>query len=185
MVPPLQPDEMDAVFAALASEPRRRILDVLKREKGLLPVNPDRAGETGWSVLDYLDVVCHVFTEDARQTYSARGIDKRRLHRELVIRDNLCMGKLFLNKILYNSGLRSLAPMRRYAVDDVDSQGRVRLVERREYKEFQRDLASVAAGLNNRFRDYIMSYQMDADTAGAMQQVLARHAQAAKNTQGL
>ena len=42
---------------------------VLKREKGLLPVNPDRAGETGWSVLDYLDVVCHGFTEDARQTY--------------------------------------------------------------------------------------------------------------------
>ena len=45
------------------------IRDRLKREKGLLPVNPDRAGETGWSVLDYLDVVCHVFTEDARQTY--------------------------------------------------------------------------------------------------------------------
>ena len=123
--------------------------------------------------------------EDARQTYSARGIDKRRLHRELVIRDNLCMGKLFLNKMLYNSGLRSLAPMRRYAVDDVDSQGQVRLVERREYKEFQRDLASVAAGLNNRFRDYIMSYQLDTDTADAMRHVLARHAQAAKNNQGL
>ena len=29
--------------------------------------------------------------EDARDTYSSRGIDKRRLHRELVIRDNLCM----------------------------------------------------------------------------------------------
>src|SRR5688572_1893666 len=27
-------DEMDAVFAALASEPRRRILDVLKKEPG-------------------------------------------------------------------------------------------------------------------------------------------------------
>ncbi len=34
MKPPLPPDEMDAVFAALASEPRRRILDVLKREPG-------------------------------------------------------------------------------------------------------------------------------------------------------
>ncbi len=31
---PLKPDEMDAVFAALASEPRRRILDVLKKEPG-------------------------------------------------------------------------------------------------------------------------------------------------------
>jgi len=30
----MKPDEMDAVFAALASEPRRRILDVLKKEPG-------------------------------------------------------------------------------------------------------------------------------------------------------
>jgi DNA-binding transcriptional ArsR family regulator len=30
----MKPDEMDAVFAALASEPRRRILDVVKREPG-------------------------------------------------------------------------------------------------------------------------------------------------------
>ena len=30
----MKPDEMDAVFAALASEPRRRILDILKREPG-------------------------------------------------------------------------------------------------------------------------------------------------------
>lgn len=32
--PPLAPDEMDAVFGALASKSRRRILDVLKREPG-------------------------------------------------------------------------------------------------------------------------------------------------------
>ncbi|MCW5592585.1 MAG: helix-turn-helix transcriptional regulator [Burkholderiales bacterium] len=31
---PLKPDEMDAVFAALASEQRRRILDILKKEPG-------------------------------------------------------------------------------------------------------------------------------------------------------
>jgi DNA-binding transcriptional ArsR family regulator len=30
----MKPDAMDTVFAALASEPRRRILDVLKREPG-------------------------------------------------------------------------------------------------------------------------------------------------------
>ena len=30
----MKPDEMDAVFAALSSEPRRRILDVLKQEPG-------------------------------------------------------------------------------------------------------------------------------------------------------
>jgi len=123
--------------------------------------------------------------EDARDTYSSRGIDKRRLHRELVIRDNLCMGRLFMNKILYLSGLRSLVPLRRYAVEDVDGQGRVRLAERREYKEFQRDLAHVAAGLNARFRDYVMSYQLDGDTAEAMLRVLTMHAQAANNNQGL
>jgi DNA-binding transcriptional ArsR family regulator len=30
----MKPDEMDAAFAALASEPRRRILDILKQEPG-------------------------------------------------------------------------------------------------------------------------------------------------------
>ena len=30
----MKPDDMDAVFAALASGPRRRILDVLKKEPG-------------------------------------------------------------------------------------------------------------------------------------------------------
>lgn len=30
----MKPDELDAVFAALASEPRRRILDILKKEPG-------------------------------------------------------------------------------------------------------------------------------------------------------
>jgi predicted transcriptional regulator len=30
----MKPDDMDLVFAALASEPRRRILDVLKKEPG-------------------------------------------------------------------------------------------------------------------------------------------------------
>ena len=30
----MKPDEMDAVFTALASEPRRRILDILKKEPG-------------------------------------------------------------------------------------------------------------------------------------------------------
>ncbi|WP_298992244.1 glycosyltransferase [uncultured Desulfovibrio sp.] len=123
--------------------------------------------------------------DDARETYAARGIDKRRLHRELVVRDNLCMGKLFMNKILYLSGLRSLAPLQRYVVDDVDGQGRVRLAERKEYKDFQRDLAQVAAGLNARFRDYVMSYKLDAPTADAMRQVLEKHAQATKIDKGL
>lgn len=119
--------------------------------------------------------------DDAHKTYAARGIDKRRLHRELVVRDNLCMGRLFMNKMLYLGGLRSLAPLRRYAVDDVDGQGRVRLTERKEYKEFQRDLAPAAALLNSRFKEYIMSYKMDEHATDAMRHVLEKHAQAAKS----
>ncbi len=30
----MKPDQMDAVFSALSSEPRRRILDILKKEPG-------------------------------------------------------------------------------------------------------------------------------------------------------
>lgn len=38
----------------------------LKQSQSLLPVNPDRSGDEGWSVLDYLDCVLHVFTAEAR-----------------------------------------------------------------------------------------------------------------------
>jgi len=41
----------------------------LKREQSMLPVNPDRSGDIGWTVLDYLDCVLHVFTEEARERF--------------------------------------------------------------------------------------------------------------------
>jgi len=41
----------------------------LKQSQSLLPVNPDRSGDEGWSVLDYLDCVLHVFTEEAREKF--------------------------------------------------------------------------------------------------------------------
>ncbi len=122
--------------------------------------------------------------DDNQSTYAARGLDKRRMHRELVIRDNLCMGRLFLNKLLYLSGLRSLRPMRRHLVEDVDSQGRVALKESKEYKEFQREFARVAASLNKRFREHIMAYRLDDETAGALRAVLGRHGQAAERQCG-
>ena len=55
----MKPDEMDAVFAALSSEPRRRILDVLKKEPG---ANVNRVcgffGEMGRvAVLKHVDVL--------------------------------------------------------------------------------------------------------------------------------
>lgn len=116
--------------------------------------------------------------DDARQTYAARGIDKRRLHRELVIRDNMNMGRLLMNKIFYTHGLRSLKPLRRYAVDDVDAQGRVRLIERREYREFQRDLRHATAAMQTAFREHILRFLPDAATAAAVRQTMARHGQA-------
>jgi ribosome-associated protein len=41
----------------------------LKSEMSLLPAGADGGGEDGWAVLDYLDCVLHVFTEEARERY--------------------------------------------------------------------------------------------------------------------
>ena len=46
----------------------------MKGEHGLLPVNPGRNSTTEWTVLDYLDVVLHVFTGDARTTYDLEDL---------------------------------------------------------------------------------------------------------------
>lgn len=114
---------------------------------------------------------------DAQNTYAARGIDKRRLHRELVIKDNLCMGKLFLNKILYSSSVRSLKPLRRYEVKDIENKYEVKLIERGEYKEFQRDLAQQAATVNARFKEHVMSFRLDPAAERSIKEIMARHGQ--------
>jgi ribosome-associated protein len=41
----------------------------LKKEDSLLPVNPDRSGDVGWTVMDYPDAVVHIFTEEARDRF--------------------------------------------------------------------------------------------------------------------
>jgi len=41
----------------------------MKQAESRLPVNPDRSGDVGWSVLDYLDCVLHVFTAEARERF--------------------------------------------------------------------------------------------------------------------
>ena len=46
----------------------------LKHDESLLPVNPDRSGDVGWTVLDYLDCVLHIFTEEARQRYDLEDL---------------------------------------------------------------------------------------------------------------
>lgn len=51
--------------AAIADEVHLR----MKRDRSLLPVNPDRSGDVGWTVLDYLDCVLHIFTPETRERY--------------------------------------------------------------------------------------------------------------------
>jgi ribosome-associated protein len=46
----------------------------LKSEQGLLPGGVDAAGEAGWTILDYLDSVLHVFTPEARDRYQLEDL---------------------------------------------------------------------------------------------------------------
>jgi ribosome-associated protein len=47
----------------------------LKREGGLLPCGADGPGEeAGWAIIDYLDCVLHVFTEEARDRYQLEDL---------------------------------------------------------------------------------------------------------------
>ena len=46
-----------------------RIHQGLKKEHGLLPRRVEGLGEARWILLDYLDVVVHVFTPEAREFY--------------------------------------------------------------------------------------------------------------------
>jgi len=41
----------------------------LKQDDGLLPGGSEAAEAAGWTVLDYLDCVLHVFTAEARERY--------------------------------------------------------------------------------------------------------------------
>ena len=50
---------------AIVDEVRLRV----KRETGLLPGGVDGGGDAGWTILDYLDCVLHVFTPEARERY--------------------------------------------------------------------------------------------------------------------
>ena len=50
---------------AIVDEVRVRV----KQESAVLPGGVDGGGEAGWTILDYLDVVLHVFTPEARDRY--------------------------------------------------------------------------------------------------------------------
>jgi ribosome-associated protein len=46
----------------------------VKRDLGLLPGGVDGGGEAGWTILDYLDCVLHVFTTEARDRYQLEDL---------------------------------------------------------------------------------------------------------------
>jgi ribosome-associated protein len=47
---------------------------LVKREAGLLPGGVDGGGDAGWTILDYLDCVLHVFTSEARDRYGLEDL---------------------------------------------------------------------------------------------------------------
>jgi len=55
---------------AIADEVKLR----LKQEQSLLPGGSEAAEAAGWTVLDYLDCVLHVFTEEARRRYQLEDL---------------------------------------------------------------------------------------------------------------
>jgi ribosome-associated protein len=46
----------------------------LKQERELLPGGVEGEGGAGWIVVDYLDAVLHVFTDEARQRYQLEDL---------------------------------------------------------------------------------------------------------------
>lgn len=55
---------------AIVDEVRVRV----KKDSGLLPGGVDGGGEAGWTILDYLDTVLHVFTPEARDRYQLEDL---------------------------------------------------------------------------------------------------------------
>jgi ribosome-associated protein len=81
------------VVTARNERQARAIVDevrlVVKREIGLLPGGIDGGGDAGWTILDYLDVVMHVFTPEARERYQLEELwrDAPRLEVELELEE--------------------------------------------------------------------------------------------------
>ena len=55
---------------AIVDEVRVRV----KRDSGLMPGGVDGGGDAGWTIIDYLDAVLHVFTPEARDRYQLEDL---------------------------------------------------------------------------------------------------------------
>jgi len=78
-----------AICTARNERQARAIVDEVrvqvKRDAGLLPGGVDGGGDAGWTILDYLDCVLHVFTPEARERYALEDLwrDAPRLELDL------------------------------------------------------------------------------------------------------
>ena len=61
-----------------------RIHEGLKKEHGILPRRVEGLAEGRWILMDYLDVVVHVFTPDAREFYRLEQLWGEAPRREIV-----------------------------------------------------------------------------------------------------
>jgi ribosome-associated protein len=46
----------------------------VKQDSGMLPAGVDGGGEAGWTIVDYLDAVLHVFTPEARERFALEDL---------------------------------------------------------------------------------------------------------------
>lgn len=76
---------------AIVEEVRLRFKD----ELGLLPGGVEGEAGAGWVVLDYLDCVLHVFTEDARRRYELEDLWREASRLELHLPQNGVRGHLY------------------------------------------------------------------------------------------
>jgi ribosome-associated protein len=76
---------------AIADEVKLR----LKQEQSLLPGGFEAAEAAGWIVLDYLDCVLHVFTEEARRRYQLEDLWREAPRLELQVSRDGVRGHLY------------------------------------------------------------------------------------------
>ena len=78
----LRPDRVIADFFVIATGTSDRNLKALaqhvrvelKDKHGIMPASMEGIAESGWVLLDYGEVVVHIFLEDKRQYYDLEGL---------------------------------------------------------------------------------------------------------------